>query len=246
MRTFVEPAGAAPLASFDHAAALRQHEAYAALLAELEVEVELLEADESLPDCCFVEDQAIVLPELCVLARSGVASRRRELASVAGSLARDLPIARLREPALLEGGDVLRVDRTLFVGLSTRTNRAGIAALAELAQPRGYAVRAVEVRAALHLKSAAGSLGDGRLLINPACCDAEAFGDLARVEVPADEPTAANVLRIGDVLLVSSSHPRTAELLAGLGHELRRLEIGEFERIEGGVSCLSILWEVLG
>jgi dimethylargininase len=153
----------------DLARARAQHAAYADLLRELGYAVVELAADPAFPDCCFVEDVAVVLDELALLTRPGAESRRGEVAAVAEALARYRPLATTEDPATLEGGDVLRVGRTLYVGRSARTNAAGIARLAAVAEPHGYRVVPVPVSGCLHLKSAVTALDSGRL---PAHCRA--------------------------------------------------------------------------
>jgi dimethylargininase len=222
--------------------ALAQHAAYAALLVELGLEVVEIPADADFPDCCFVEDVAVVLDGLAVITRPGAASRRGEIPAVEAALARFRPVARLGAPATLEGGDVLAVDHTLFVGRSPRTNAEGIEALRSLAEPLGYRVVAVPVLGCLHLKSALTSLGDGRVLANPAWVDPGALRGLEVVEVDPAEPGAANVVRVGDALVAHPGFPRTLERLGGLGLDLRPLDVSEFIKAEAALSCKSLLF----
>src|SRR5438094_8529871 len=151
---------------FDRAVA--QHEAYCDLLRRHGLDVVTLDVNRDCPDCVFVEDTAVVLDDVIVLTSPGTASRRGEVAGIAPELAKYRPVTRISLPATIDGGDVLRVDRTLFVGRSSRTNDLGVAALRAIAEPRGYRVRPVRVTGCLHLKSACCALPDGRLLVNPA------------------------------------------------------------------------------
>jgi dimethylargininase len=221
--------------------AVAQHAAYAALLGGLGLDVIELPADPNLPDSCFVEDVAVVLDELAVLAMPGAASRRGEIPAVAASLARLRPLARVNLPATLEGGDVLRVGRTLFVGRSPRTNEAGVARLSALVEPLGYRVVPVAVTGCLHLKSAVTALDDERLLANAAWIDTAPLRALDILAVAPEEPGAANVLRVRGVIVAHTGFPRTMERIAALGYDVRPLDISEFLKAEAALTCKSLL-----
>jgi dimethylargininase len=171
----------------------------------------------------------------------GAAARRGELPAVAEALVRLRRIERTELPATLEGGDVLRVGRRLFVGRSPRTNDRGIARLRAFAEPLGYAVVPVAVRGCLHLKSAVTALDDGRLLVNPAWIDVRPLAGFDLVEVAREEPGAANVLRVDDTLVAHPGFPRTLERLAALGYEPRLLDVSEFLKAEAALTCKSLL-----
>jgi dimethylargininase len=218
-----------------------QHEAYEATLAGLGCEVERVPAAPGHPDSVFIEDTAVVVPELAVMARPGAESRRGEVPGVAASLERHRPLAYVEAPATLDGGDVLRLQRRLYVGRSGRTNDAGARRLRELLEPLGYQVETVEVRGCLHLKTAVTAAADGVVVINPDWVDEGPFHDVRHVRVDGSEPFAANVLRIGDGVVVPASHPRTAERLSALGLEVFPVDLGELARAEGGVTCCSLL-----
>jgi dimethylargininase len=147
----------------------------------------------------------------------------------------------LKVPATLDGGDVLAVGRTLFVGLSTRTNTAAIEALIELLGPFGYEVIAVVVARSLHLKTAVTALPDGRLLVNPRWVDATKFDARDTIQAPEQEPFGANTLSLGDTVLVQASTPRTAERLMAEGYVVQAIDIGEFAKAEAGLTCMSII-----
>ena len=222
--------------------AVAQHAAYAALLRSFGLEVLELPADPALPDCCFVEDVAVVLDEVALLTMPGVASRRGEIPAVEAALARFRPIEHTGLPATLEGGDVLRVGRRLFVGRSERTNEAGIARLAAVAEPLGYRVVPVTVTGCLHLKSAVTALDDERLLANPAWLDPSPLAGLGVVAVDPDEPGAANVLRVGGAVVAHPGFPRTIDRLADLGYAVRTLDVSEFVKAEAALTCKSLLF----
>ena len=227
----------------DLARARAQHAAYAELLRALGLEVVELPADAALPDCCFVEDVAVVLDEVALVTRLGAASRRGETAAVEVALARYRPIERTRAPATLEGGDVLRVGRRLFVGRSSRTNAAGVERLAQVAGPLGYRVVPVAVTGCLHLKSAVTGLDDERVLVNRAWLDPAPFEGLELVDVAAGEPGAANVLAVAGHVVVHPGFPRTLERVAALGYAVRPLDVSEFLKAEAALTCKSLLFE---
>lgn len=228
-----------PRQEIDFKKAIEQHAAYEACLASLGAHVISLPADPKYPDSVFVEDPVVVLDEVAVIARPGAASRRGETASIAEALASYRGPHFVREPATLEGGDVLRAGKTLYVGVSQRTNRAGLDALSEIAHHLGYNVVPVTVGSCLHLKTACSLLPDNRMLIHRAWIDSAAI-DAAFIEAP--EPWSANVLSIGDTVLVSASAPQTADFLEREGYQVRVLDISEFEKAEGGLTCLSLLF----
>ncbi len=225
----------------DLARARLQHHQYEQLLEHLGVEVVSLPAEPGLPDAVFVEDAAVVLDECALLPRMGAASRRPEIESLAAALRAHRPLVRLGEPGTLDGGDVLRMGRTLYVGLSTRTDAAGIATLRHHAAPLGYEVRPVPVQGCLHLKSACTALGPYTLLGNPERVDRSNFPGLQFVTVSPDEPDAANVLRIGDQILASACFPRTLERLVGLGFRVHAVDNSELVKAEGGLTCTAVL-----
>jgi len=226
----------------DVARATEQHRAYEACLRSLGAEVVRLPAEPDLPDAVFVEDIAIVVDEVAIIPVMGAASRRPETKSVAAALKAYRPLRYLEAPATLDGGDVLRVGRRMFVGLTSRTNQAGIAQLGAHLTPFGYQVEAVEVTGCLHLKSACTYIGNNTLLINRTWADAAPFAGFELIDVPATEPGAANALLIGETLIVPSAFPQTIMLLEALGFKVMPVDVSEFQKAEGGVTCKSILF----
>lgn len=225
----------------DVAKAEAQHLVYEARLSESGVEVISLPAEPDLPDSVFVEDPVVVVDEVAVVTRTGAPSRRNEADSLAPAIEHYRPLRYMRPPATLDGGDVLRVGPTLFVGLSRRTNPDGLRQLSDITKPFGYTARAVEVRGCLHLKSAVSDLGDGAALVNRAWVDAGALGGLRLIDVPEREPWAANVLAVNGVVLMPACYPETAERLDGLGYRVRTIDVSEMMKAEGGVTCMSVL-----
>jgi dimethylargininase len=225
----------------DAARAHRQHQSYAAELRALGCELEWLPPLPGHADGVFVEDTAVVVPELAVITRPGVASRRGEVDSVAAALMRHLPVTRLSEPATLEGGDVLRVGHSLYVGISGRSNAPGVEQLGAALAPLGYSVRAVALSGCLHLKSACTFIPPAVLLVNPAWVDPAVFAGTVPLAVDADEPYAANTLTVGGVTLVSRLYPRTQQRLERAGIATRALEVDELHKAEAALTCMSLM-----
>jgi dimethylargininase len=228
-------------APIDFARAVEQHRAYLDLLAELGLAVLRLPPDDAHPDACFVEDTAVVLDELAVMCRPGAASRRGETAAVAAALAPYRPLVHVPAPATLDGGDVLVLGRRVFVGRTARTNPAGIESLRAALGPRGYDVATVEVAGCLHLKSAVTAVDDDTVLANPEWIDARAFEGRSVLAVDRAEPAAANVLRIGRSVVAHAGFPRTVERLRRHGAAVRTLDVSEFLKAEGALTCKSLL-----
>jgi len=226
-----------------HLGARGEHATYTAVLRAAGLEVVVLPPLEAYPDSVFVEDAAVVLDELAVLTRPGAASRQAEPDFIAATLARYRPLAVITEPATLEGGDVLLMGRRLFVGVSTRTNSAGVAALRALAAPHGYRVTPVPVRGALHLKTAGTALDEDTLLANADWVDVEPFAGRRVLTVPPDEPWGANVLTVGEAVLVNAACTATADLLARAGYRVLPLPLDEFAKAEAGLTCLSLIFK---
>jgi dimethylargininase len=223
--------------------AIAQHHAYEECLREMGAQVISLPALAEFPDAMFVEDPVLVVDEVAVLTRPGAESRRGEGESLEEVLSAWREIRRLREPATLEGGDVMRIGRDVFVGLSTRTNEAGVRQLAGELEPFGYRVRGVEVKGCLHLKSACCGIGDGKILANRAWLDVSVLDGYRIVDVSDGEPEAANVLRIGATVLMPAAFPRTRELLEREGLSVRTVDISELMKAEAGVTCSSLIFE---
>ncbi len=218
-----------------------QHAAVVDQLAELGSRVERIAADDRHPDCCFVEDAAVVVGELGVVARSGNPSRHGEVGPVAARLeALGVSMQELPSGATLDGGDVLVVDRTVFVGLSTRTNRRAAAALERCFQPLGYRVETVDVpRGTLHLKCLCSSPAPGLVVVAEGPLVARLAG-LRQVVVPKDEALASNVVGRGGRVLVSSGFPRTTHALEVAGLSPSLVDTSELRRADGALTCLSI------
>ena len=221
--------------------ATEQHASYVAAFAQLGAAVEWVPPLPDQPDGVFVEDTAVVLPEVAVVTRPGAASRRAEVPSVERALGAYRPLRRIRQPATLDGGDVLCIGRRILAGLSSRTNEEGIAQLRQAVRDFGYDVRAVRVAACLHLKSACTMISAGTVIANLAWIDAELLGDVKIINVDTSEAGAANTLTLGDVTLVSSACPRTEDRLRRAGIRTRAIDVSELQKAESGLTCMSLI-----
>jgi len=223
--------------------AIGQHRQYEALLARLGAEVVSLAPEPELPDAVFVEDVAVVLDEVAVITRPGAASRLPEVASVERRLAAYRPLLRIEAPGTLDGGDVMRVDRALYVGRSSRTNDAGIAQLISVVGPFGSAVRPVAVTGCLHLKSACSHLGEGLVLVNREWIDAEALDGVALLDVPPAHHGSANSFLVGGTVVMAAGFPETATLVRATGRAVETVDLSELRKAEAGGSCMSLVFE---
>ena len=228
--------------AIDVARARAQHRAYEEALARAGCRVESLPALDDLPDSVFVEDVAIVLDDIAVITRPGAESRRPETAHIAPVLARHRRVTFIRPPGTLDGGDVLRLGRRIFVGLSGRSDESGIEQLRTVAWPYGYTVTAVPVSGCLHLKSAVTEISPGFVVVNPAWVDAGVFGKVSVMEVAPEEPYAANGLLAGDRLIYPESFPRTRERLEAAGITIEPVDLSELQKAEGAVTCCSLVF----
>ena len=229
-------------APIDMELARTQHDNYLRALERVGCRVLTMPAEAELPDSVFVEDVAIVLDELAVLTRPGALSRRAEVASVADVLRQYRPLHAIEAPATLDGGDVLCIGRTLHVGQSARSNPEGLVQLRDLLAAFGYAVEGVPTRDCLHLKSAVTALSDDSVLLQPAWVDRERFAALRIIEVDPAEAHAANVLRIGDALIMPTSFPRTRQRLLDAGFQVIAVDVSELQKAEGAVTCCSLVF----
>ena len=217
-----------------------QHAQYRAMLERCGVSVVALDESRELPDSVFVEDPIIVFDEVAVLTSMGVASRRKESDAIEAFFAQHRPIKRIELPVKIEGGDVLKIGKTIFVGESPRTNKEGIEALARIIEPLGYEVIPVRVFGCLHLKTGCTVLDEQTLLINSAWVDASAFEGFNKIEVPHDEPFGANVLKIATILCMNEAFPKSIALVKELGYTVDSVDISEFVKAEAGLTCMSV------
>ena len=220
-----------------------QHDNYCLMLEKLGVGVERLYENGSYPDSCFVEDTAIVVEELAVICSMGVASRRGETRLIERELSRYRKTAHIRLPATIEGGDVLRMGKKIFVGQTLRTNGQGIEELSKLLSPYGYTIVAVRTKGSLHLKSTCTAIDDETLFVNPEWVELDRLSEFNLVRTPPEEPDSANVLRVGPVVCVQAGFPRAAELISRFVERVEIIDTSELRKAEAGLTCSSIIFQ---
>jgi dimethylargininase len=227
----------------DVAKAIEQHRGYEECLERLGVRVIRLPAEPDLPDSVFVEDAAIVLDELAVITRPSIINRQAETESAADALSEFRPLKIIQTPATIEGGDVMRIDRTLYTGLSARTNLEGLSQLREIVEPYNYRVETIETDGCLHLKTGCMYLGHQTILANRNWINVQPLAGFDLIDVSKDEPWAANTLTIGDKVMTPSSFPKTRGLIEERGFKTLMIDISELQKAEAGLTCLSLIFE---
>ena len=228
--------------TIDTALAVQQHENYQSALSSLGCEIVTIPTEEGLADSVFIEDTALVLDEIAVLCRPGAASRRPEVAGVAGALKPYRTLASIRSPGTVDGGDLLCVGKVIYAGLSTRSNQSGIDQLRGIVANYGYSVESVDVSRCLHLTSAVTEVSPGSLLINSDWVSRSAFEDFELIEVDKAEAHAANALRVGRSVIYPSSFPRTIDKLVTHGIDVIPVDLSELQKAEGAVTCCSLIF----
>ena len=223
--------------------AREQHHAYEKTLTALGAKVISLPSEEELPDSMFVEDPAIVLDELAIVFPLGTETRRREAESLAKAIAPFRKIEHVTLPGTVEGGDILRVGKKLYVGLTARTNEDGIRQLKNIVAPFGYEVIAVRVTGCLHLKSAVTHLGDNTLLANRDWFDTAPFAGYEWIDVDPTEPQAGNALALNGSVIFPASFPKTRSRVEGKGYKVIALDIAELQKAESGLTCSSLIFQ---
>jgi dimethylargininase len=236
-------AAVVPDPPIDVALARDQHLAYRAALEDLGLAVTMVDAREELPDCCFVEDTAVVAAGVALITRPGAASRRAEPEGVEAAL-EGVEVVRMRAPGTLDGGDVLRLGTTFYVGRSARTNLEGLAQLEEVFVPRGFKVLSVALPpGVLHLKSVCSPLGDGRVLLAEGTVPPSILGGADVVLVPAADAPSANCVSLGRHAIVAEEFPRTVELLRKERFFVHPVPTTEVRKADGALTCQSIIYQ---
>ena len=228
--------------AIDFGLAQQQHRDYQSALSSLGCEVVVVPAPPGLADSVFIEDTALVLDDIAVMLRPGVASRQPEVAGVAEVLQQYKPLKAIEPPGTIDGGDLLRVGNRIFAGLSTRSNQSGIQQLRDIVSDFGMTVETVETTKCLHLKSAVSEVAPGTLLINTDWIGSSAFKDFELIPVDKEETHAANALRIGKNLIYPSSFPRTMDVLVNRGIDVVPVDLTELQKAEGAVTCCSLIF----
>ena len=244
--TFAAGITSSRLGAPDLPLALKQHEGYCRALERLGLTLVRLPPDPEFPDSTFVEDAAIVAGRAVILTRPGAPSRAGEVASVGAALDEWFPeLDRITEPGTLDGGDVCEAGSHFFIGLSHRTNREGAAQFAGWLKQRGFGSSMIDIRelpGMLHLKTGLSWVGGRRLLAWGVIARHEALRGWEVFEAPESEEYAANCIRVNDAVLVAAGFPNTAALLRDLGMPVVTVDVSEYRKMDGGLSCLSVRW----
>jgi dimethylargininase len=232
-----------PRQTIDMDQARAQHQAYEEALAKLGAQVISLPEQPDLPDSMFVEDPAVVLDESAVICTLGTETRRKEAPSLAAELEKYRKLEYVKLPGTLEGGDVLRIGKKLFAGLTERTSAEGIRQFAVIVEKQGYELTAVPVHGCLHLKSAVTYLGRNTLLANRVWFHWQRLEGFDWIDVDPDEPHAGNALAIGETVIFPASFPKTRQKIEAQGLQVLPLDISELQKAESGLTCSSLIFE---
>jgi len=227
----------------DYPKALAQHEAYVAALTECGLQVHLLEADEAYPDSTFVEDAALLTPSCAIITRPGAPSRRGETESIRRVV--DAYFSNMEEistPGTVEAGDIMMVGKHYFIGCSSRTNQRGAEQLISILEKYGMSGSIIRFENLLHLKTGASYIENNNLLVSAELINVPEFKGFNLLEVPAEEAYAANSLWINGRVLVPGGFPATRRRILDAGYQVIEVEMSEFRKLDGGLSCLSLRW----
>jgi dimethylargininase len=223
---------------------LRQHQAYIDALKATGLHVVTLDPEPAFPDSTFVEDTAIVTADFAVITRPGADSRRGEIESIRPALETFFErIHTIDAPGTVDGGDICQAGQHFFIGISERTNPEGGQQLADILVKEGYTAALVDIRgmqSILHLKSGIAYLGNNTMVLFEELADHPAFQDYTILTPPKEEEYAANCVRINDVVFIAKGFPKTAALIAKAGFKLLELDMSEYRKMDGGLSCLSL------
>lgn len=243
-RNFAEGLTTVDLGRPDYASALEQHHAYCAALEQAGLTLIHLEADDRYPDATFVEDTALLTSNGAVLSRPGAMTRQGEVAAIAETLTKFFSkLASIREPGTLDAGDVCDAGEHFFIGISERTNTAGADQLAQLLKSFGYTSTFVDIRGVpniLHLKSGIASLDHKRLVIIDELSERPEFAEYELITIPAGDEYAANCVQVNDYVLVAAGFGQTEKQLRVLGYQTLAIDMSEYQKMDGGLSCLSL------
>ncbi|MGN0703574.1 MAG: dimethylarginine dimethylaminohydrolase family protein [Lentihominibacter sp.] len=223
--------------------ALAQHEKYIEALKKCGVEVTVLEADERYPDSCFVEDPALITRKCAIITNPGAASRNGEKNEIIGAVRKFFPedkIEYIKDPGTLEGGDVMMVGDTFYVGLSARTNAEGIRQLGEILNKYGLECVQVPLEKVLHLKTGVNYLEDNNMLVSGEFIEKPEFDKYNKIVIPEEEAYAANCIWVNGTVIVPEGYPAVLKAVQDAGYETLVVDTSEFRKIDGGLSCLSL------
>jgi len=231
-----------PTEPIDVERAREQHERYCEALEGLGLSLIRVAPDDRFPDCPFVEDAALVLGDRAIITAPGAETRRGETAALEEVLRSRKVLSRIEPPATLDGGDVLRIDTRLYVGLSSRTSTLAAEQLGRLLADAGFEIIPVAVSGILHLKSACTHLGDDVIVHLPGHLDDDVFAGYRRITVPVHEAHAANCLSINGAVLLPAGAPETRKRIEAAGFDAQQIDISESHKAGGGLTCSSIIF----
>lgn len=224
------------------ALARQQHAAYCKTLEELGLKLIRMEADDGLPDCCFTEDTAIVFGDLAIITKPGTPSRIAETVEMEKIVTPLKKIHHLSSPATIDGGDVLKIDHKIFIGISSRTNEEAIKQVAAIIHPKGYDVIGVKIRDTLHLKSVCTYIGNGCILLAKGHMDEKIFSQYDTIIIPEEEAYCANCLVVNGKVLLPKGFPKTKSMIEAKGFYVIEMDMSEIEKADGALTCLSIIF----
>ena len=240
-KSLVDGITTAGLGQPDYDLALEQHRSYARALEACGLAVTIMGADERFPDAQFIEDTALLLPRCAILTRPGAESRRGEVVDVSTALNEFYnQIDRVEAPGTADAGDIMMVGDHCYIGLSERTNREGASQIITLLESNGYSGSMISFSESLHLKSSVSYLENNRLVVAGELCDATEFGDFDQIRLDQSERYAANCVWINGHVLVAQGYSQSVEKIAATGLEIIELDVSEFRKLDGGLSCLSL------
>lgn len=240
-RSMIKGITAANMGKPDYEKALRQHDEYISALQRCGLDVTVLDTDKAYPDSVFVEDPAVLIPECAIITRPGAPQRRGECDAIEAELRERYDrIERIEPPAILDGGDVLQIGDRFYIGRSARTDEEGIKQFAGIVAKYGYPVESVPVNEMLHLKSGAAYPGENTVLLSGEFVGNPVFDRFRKVELPEEEAYCANCVRINDYVIIPAGYPRSRELISKVGFDVIEVDVSEYRKLDGGVSCLSL------
>lgn len=239
-RNFSDGVTTSNLGKPDFGKAIEQHAAYCDALIRCGMELILLEADDRFPDGCFVEDTAVVTKEAAIITRPGIASRMGEEIEISKILSEYKKIETIEHPGNVDGGDVLRVDNHFFIGISRRTSKEGARQLSDILSKYRYSSSEIEVGSGLHLKSGIAYLGKGNFISTGEFSKKIDFSN--NILLDQDEKYSANSLLVNDFLLIPMGYPKSKKKITDLGYNIIEIDMSEFRKMDGGLTCLSLLF----
>jgi len=220
--------------------ALEQHAGYVQALIDLGLDVTVLDAEHGYPDCCFVEDTAVVCEDFAIIAPLGAPTRQGEQETIEPVLAKHKPIEHVAPPALFEGGDVLQIEKTFYIGITERTNKFGTDAFGDICRKYGYECKAISCGPSLHFKTDVNYIGNNTVLVSPFFADSPDLAEFTRIIVEDDEAYCRNCLFINDTVIVPKGFPKTLEKVKATGVPVVILDMSEYMKLDGGLTCLSL------